>query len=177
MKIFKYFFILLILLFSIFLSIGVFNPEINYDTQIILNSPVEQSFAIFNDIDIVNQMIPGYVSSELISGNLNETGSQYKLIVRINGKKYILNETITSLWKNQNVIYTIENNMLTFSTSMSFMPLDSATIIRCSNQLVGKNIFWKSVFPFFKPSFIEKSENAHKKLQMQVESMNSIIYQ
>lgn len=230
MKILKIILVTILILFLGIISFGIFNPSINYETKINLNISLEESFAAFNDIELVNQLIPGFISSDIISGNPNEMGAKYKLIIRFKGENYIMTETIKALWKNALVVYNFENEIFSFSTTMRFIKASESygvrdektndfdtkfdqtnsidklspsnsedkldltnsdtetdqrlarmekdfkpdalgTEIRIENNLIGKNVFWKSGFQLCKSIINEGYDKVYRLLKSKMERM------
>ena len=80
----------------LFFSLGLFIPTFSFDNVVEVNKPIEKTFAEFNDVSNMYKWIPGFQFIEPISGWPNEVGSKWKLVVKQEGKRMELIETMTA---------------------------------------------------------------------------------
>jgi carbon monoxide dehydrogenase subunit G len=169
MKIFKYIALTLFGLLVIFFLIGVFNPNINYINKIELNASPQKSYSLFADTAIMNQWMPGFQSFEKISGTSMEKGSKWKLVLVQEGATYEMTETIVEAKPGEQYSFLLENAVLKNKVDMYFAPSGSKTELTVNNTVTGNNIFWRSLFFFFKSNLKEQSQAMYISLQEMIE--------
>ena len=75
-----------VVLFLIFLSIGLMFPSFSYTSKVEVHSTVEHSWEIFTDERYMKEWFPGFQRMEKISGEPLTVGSKWKLITKEDGK-------------------------------------------------------------------------------------------
>lgn len=161
----------LILLLSIaFLLIGVFVPRFSYISEVDVDAPVDQAFAIFSNPSWMSEWMEGFKSIENLSGAPNEVGSRWKLVVEQEGERMELIEEVTAYKANELFAFTLDAEPLTSEVEIRFIPLDSTTTkITAVTSVRGKNILWRSLLPMFKSRMREQSQESYDKLKTVIE--------
>lgn len=67
-----------------------------YTTEIIINKPIDQVIALFDNADNLKEWMEGLQSFEHISGTPGEVGAKSKLTFLMNNRKLEMIETITA---------------------------------------------------------------------------------
>ncbi|XOV67890.1 MAG: SRPBCC family protein [Fluviicola sp.] len=66
-----------------------------YKNEVIINAPREKVVALFDDPKNLKEWQPGFVSMELIEGELGKVGSKHKLLYKMGKREIEMIETIT----------------------------------------------------------------------------------
>ncbi|MCG8605812.1 SRPBCC family protein [bacterium] len=172
MKILKWLLGILAALAVVFFLIGVFVPSFSYETQIVVDRPVEHAFAVFTDESKMGDWMTGFKSIETISGNPNEVGSQYRVIIEENGEEMEMIETVTAFEKNKLFAFKLLNDLMYVDAEIKFSEEMGKTKITSSNQVEGRNILWKSMLPLFKSSLESRSQQVYENLKQLIEKTN-----
>ena len=90
MKILKYVLVVLLILAMIFLALSMITPSISYDSEIIVNKPSEEAWAVMSDESKLPLWIKGFIKSELISGTENTEGAISNIHFDEDGKEMII---------------------------------------------------------------------------------------
>jgi uncharacterized membrane protein len=170
MKFLKYLIYIIGSLVILFFAIGVINPSVKYNHEVIVNSPLETSWEVFTDESKMDQWVPNFKSIELVSGRKNAVGSKYKLVVEDGGELYELTETITAFSDKSMITIVLENEQLTNEVESIFLEVNGRTRIQTKVNITGKDLLMKSSLFLMKGQFVEQSENSYHKLKSLIES-------
>ena len=80
MKLLKIIFGIILLLTVLFFLAGVFTPNISYTSEVTVDKPLKEAWAVMQDESKLSQWITGYIKSELIEGTAGQVGSVLSLI-------------------------------------------------------------------------------------------------
>ncbi len=158
-KFLKYAGATLLVLVLIFFSFGLFSPSITYETRTVVNKPVDSTFADFTNTLKLLEWIPGLEGIGWISGTQNEPGSKWLFIIRYEGTKYEMTQTLHQFKPNELFSFNTDNKMFTSDVEVRFTGKGASTEIHSTAHLTGKNIFWRSVF-FFAKGFLTGQDQA-----------------
>lgn len=156
----------------LFFSLGLFIPTFSFDNVVEVNKPIEKTFAEFNDVSNMYKWIPGFQFIEPISGWPNEVGSKWKLVVKQEGKRMELIETMTACKENEVFAFNLSNEMMSNDIEIVFTSKGQRTLITAHNKVSGKNIFWKSLFVVSKSYFKNVQQKSYEKLKIVIEEKN-----
>lgn len=145
-KFLKYFFIVLIILVVVFFLLGVFKPEQEYTFSINVNSPVDKTFAVFNDTTRMREWMPNFQKIENISGSANQTGSKWRIVFHDHGKEIEMTETVTAFENNKLFAFDIENDFIVSHNDIHFDESANQTQITVHAKYKGGNMFSRSLF-------------------------------
>ena len=169
MKILKYVVGTLVVLFGLFLLIGVFTPSVKYTNEITIDKPVKESWAVMMDESKTDQWLTGLKSYELISGTKNEVGSKYKMIMVENGEEMEMTETITAKKDNEHMAMHFDSDIIESDLDMVFIDKEGKTYIKTNAEAKGKNAIWRSVFALSKSHFVEGDMTVLKNMKKVIE--------
>lgn len=156
MKILKYLFGLIAILFIGFILIGIFKPSISYGSEIEINKSVKEAWAVMNDESKTQLWLTGLESSELVSGTTGEVGAVTKIIMASEGSKTMkMIETIIAKKENEHLRLAFEADIVSSTLDMYFIEKDGKTFVRSSAIAKGKRMFMKSMMPFLKSTMQE----------------------
>jgi len=171
MKILKYILGIAAILVLAFLTLGLFTPELNYETLTEIDAPLEHAFAVFTDGDRSSEWLVGLKSIENISGQEFEVGSMWRLTFEQDGEVMVMTEEVTAYKENEVFAFTIDSDVLIADVEIRFIPLDSTrTKIVATSTSVGKNILWRSMLAIVKSDIIERDQENYNRLKQLIES-------
>jgi len=153
-----------------FIAMGLLHPTIEYETRTEVKAPLKKTFALFNDTTLMKNWMPGFSSITNISGNENEVGSKWKLVLVQKEEVYNMIETITAFENNKRFSYDLDNDIVFNNNDVTFNGDSTKTIVVAKTKVKGKNIFLRSMFVFSKPYFQEQQDLIYSQLKKMVES-------
>ena len=160
---------LLLLLGALFLSIGLWKPVVYYQTKVLVNAPTDKAFALFMDTNQMSKWITGFQRFELLSGVATQPGCVHKMLIIQQGKTYVMTEKLTAFKPNALYAFVLDNEVLTDEVDIHFTAKGNATEITANNKVVGKNLFWHSLFPLTTGIFIKQSQHDYEQLKVLIE--------
>lgn len=154
MKIFIYVIGFITTCFLGFYVIGLVKPSISYDSTIIINRPVEQSWKIYSDESLMNQWVQNFDKIEKIKLTPFESGAEYILILKEKNNTFELHHKVIESIPQKSYQYILKNAVLTNTVKVTFSePKEFTTEIKITNNVVAENWFLQSLFVFFKSKF------------------------
>lgn len=142
-----------ILIFSavLFYLIGVISPGQQSSSEIQVKAPLEHSWNVYHDENLMKEWMPGLKRFEVVSGKKNTVGAKYELTLQSQANKETkMYETVTDFDPFSEFSMDYSNDMLTGSTKVEFKNQgDTMTVISTVNNYRGKTIFMRSMFHFF----------------------------
>lgn len=170
MKILKYVIGLFCFLLLAFFAMGIFTPMVNYQSEVEVNKPVKEAWAVFNDASRMQDWIPAYRGIEHIEGNEGEVGSKYLVKMEEAGEIFEMVETLTAMDPMERFAMEIESDMMTQDLDVKFKAKDeNTTIIKVTGEITGKGIINKSVFAMMKNRFQESNDEFYGNLKRVIE--------
>lgn len=157
MKILKYLLGVIAILLIGFILIGVFKPTVSYGSELEINKPAKEVWAVMQDESKMHLWLDGYKNSELISGTAGQVGAVSKITIIPEGEeKMEMIETITAMKENEHMGIALDIEMMTSTLDMYLTEKDGKTILRSDAVATGKGMFWKSMFAFMGSSMAEE---------------------
>ena len=114
--------------------------------------------------------ITGFKKISHVSGFPNEVGSQWELTIEEDGEEISMLEELTAYELNKLFALKIDSEVLTTYVEIRFEEVGSGTAIIVSNRVIGKNIFFRSLFPLYKSYLAETTQADYEKLKSVIES-------
>ncbi|MBT8233782.1 MAG: hypothetical protein HKO66_13070 [Saprospiraceae bacterium] len=147
MKFLKYLLYVILALILIFLALGIFKSSISYGHEIKVDKPLKEAWAVSQDASKYDKWLKGFKSIELISGEQNEVGSKYKVIVNPGEGQpdFEMTETIISLEEFDHVTLDFDSDMMDFVQTINFSEEDGKTVISSDSKVIGKGIITRSM--------------------------------
>ena len=167
MKILKYLLALIVLLIAIFIIKGLMTPSVSYESEIVVDKPAKEAWAVMSDPTNLAKWIEGFKRTELVSGQENTVGAVSKVYVDDNGKEMVMEETITAIKQNELMAMKFTMDFMDMDYEMHFNENDGKTTIRSKSTTKGNHIFAKSLISFMPSSMKaqeDKNLNSLKKL-------------
>ena len=164
--------IVLIALLSVivgFVCIGILNSEQEFENQVIVNRPVADCFAVFNNEANMGKWMDNFEQIEKISGNPNEVGSKYKLVFVDGAEEMALFETLTAFKENELFSFDYDNDLITGHVDVHFVAAGSATKIIARSRYSANGFFMQCLFPFFQGTMQQQSQKNYDQLRELIE--------
>ncbi len=136
-----------------FFAIGFIVKETTYTTQVVLNKPLEEVFAAFNDFDQTKNWIPEFKAVEVIDEKLNKVGSTYKITLANNGKEVIMKEKVLTFVPNKHVVLNYSVEGMLKKNDFTFSSEENQTKIIQKSSCKSESHLMRCVFPIFKSKF------------------------
>ncbi|MFD2564617.1 SRPBCC family protein [Aquimarina rubra] len=158
MKYLKYLLFLIIVLALIFFGKGMLTPSVSYESEIVVNKPANEAWAVMSDESNLPKWIEGYKRTELVSGTANTVGAISNVYVEDNGQEMMMEETITALKPNEHMAMTFTMDFMDMDYEILFKENDGKTNISSKSTTMGNGIFSKSLISFMK-GFMKEQED------------------
>jgi len=175
MKILKFLLLIVLLVILLFIVMGFIKPTVNYGHEIEVNKSAKEAWAVHQDPTKLNQWLDGFKSIELIKGQENEIGSQYKVVVNPQEGQpdFEMIETLVDKEDYKFITFSFDSDMMVFDQKTSFTESNGKTKIRTESKVVGKGMMMKSMFAMmeiFTGSFQSKEAENIEALKKVIES-------
>lgn len=164
MKYLKYLLGIVALLGLFFIARGFFTPSISYDSEIIVDKPVGEAWAVMNDESKLSQWLTGMTDMEHIGGEKNTVGAVTKYTYDEDGQVSTIIETIKSIRPNEHVAmnFVIED-VMDMDYKVDFNEKDGKTSIKSSTTAKGIGMFMRSMVSFMQGAMqVQEDENMAK---------------
>lgn len=153
----------LLLAVLLFFVIGMISPGQTNETVVKINSPLDYTWTLYHDDNVLKEWVPDLQEIQLVSGNKAEVDSKY--ILKMKDKKgnvTTMNETITAFDINKKYAMDYSNEMLDGHVDVLFEAKGDSTLITSINQYKGKTTFLRSMFHFFNGKIISQTEKQYE---------------
>lgn len=147
---------IIIVLSLVFFGTGLVVKEINYETKIEVDKPVEEVFAIFNDEKNLKHWIPQLKSIDPIDEKVGVTGSRYKMVVVDgNGNDITMEEKILAYVENEKLTLYFDAQGMLKTDDYTFASNGAKTIITNRSNCKSDSYIFGCMMPYFKGTFKE----------------------
>lgn len=144
---------IVIILSVVFFATGLIVKETKYITEVEVNKPLAETFALFNNVSKIKQWFPEYKSIEAVDKKPEITGSIYNIIVENNGQKVVIKEKILAYIENEKVTLSLDREGVVEIDDYTFKSDGSKTIITLNSSYQAKSYILGCVLPYFKGAF------------------------
>ena len=170
MKALKYLIIGVLVLFILFLGMGLIQPSVNYGAEISVDKPIKECWAVSQDESLYEKWLEGFKSFELIEGEWMKPGSKYKVVVDPGDgqPEFEMTETLVSINEFQNVEMHFDSEFMIFEQVMSFSESGNETLIKSDSKVKAKGLIMKSMFAImetFGGSFTKQEQKNFESLK------------
>jgi hypothetical protein len=181
MKALKYILIAIAVLIFLFFAMGLLNDSVSYGSEIVVDKPVEEAWAVGMDDSKYPLWLEGFKSIELIEGEKGVAGSKYRIIVNPGDGQpdFEMIETLQSITENESVHMTFDSEVMDFVQIMEFSEADGKTTITTKSEVMGKGIFMRSMFSFMETfgGAFSKQEAKNQEALKKLINENTTVYQ
>ena len=160
MKYLKYLLIIIALIAIIFFGKGFLTPVVSYESEVVVNKPVKETWAVMSDESRISEWLKGIKKMELVSGTENAVGAVSKIYFEENGEEMVMEETITAIKPNEHIAMTFTMDFMNMDYEMNLTDEDGKTRILSKSETTGNGIMAKSILSFMK-SAMKKQEDTN----------------
>ena len=151
----------------LFVGKGLLTPSVSYESQITVNKPANECWAVMSDEANLPKWIKGFKRTELVSGTANTVGAVSNIYVEERGEEMVMEETITAIKPYEKMAMTFTMDFMDMDYEMLFEEQGDQTTITTKSTTVGNGMLAKSIISFM-PSAMKTQEdenlNSLKKL-------------
>ncbi|UJH67722.1 SRPBCC family protein [Allomuricauda sp. SCSIO 65647] len=169
MRYLKYTLGIIVLLFIVFLLIGLLKPEVSYDAEITVDKPLAESWAVTQDEEKLAAWLPGFQKIEHLSGTPGTVGAVANVHFVADGEQMVIRETITDIVPNESIAMTYENDFMNMHYRMAMTAVEGKTKISSRSTAWGNGMFAKSMMAFMGRGFKAQEETNLANLKKTIE--------
>lgn len=159
MKFLKYLLFLLLAIVVIFLALGMFTPSITYDSEVVIDKPAAEVWAVMNDESKMSNWLPGYVKSELVSGTRNTVGAVSKVYFNEAGQETVMTETITAITPNERLAMDFSiPDFMDMAYELVAKEEGGKTTMTSSTTTTGNGMMSKSIVAIMKGAMSDQED-------------------
>ncbi len=123
-------------------------PSISYETSMIVDKPVEESWAVMSDVDKLSEWLQGFVKAELVSGTEGEVGAVSNIYIEEKGTEMVMIETIKASVPNERMAMSFAMDPVAIEYEILMSDKDGKTQIQSKTETRGSTFFGKCIIPF-----------------------------
>lgn len=153
-----------------FCSLGLLNPQFSLRTEVLVEAPVQRSFAVFRDLRRLDVWLSGFVDIQYLRGEPDGVGGVYRLTMEDGGRRTFITEEITSLVENEAYSASLESPMMVAETTTVFAAASGGTRITTESVIRGKGIFYRSLLYLMRTQLAERQDTDFDQLRRLIES-------
>lgn len=161
MKYLKYLLGIIVLAAVVFFGRGLLTPNVSYGSEITVDKPLAEAWAVANDESKVQEWLKGLTSVEHVSGEQGAVGAVTKYTFSQNGEESTIMETLKAIRPNEHVAMDfVMEDVMHMDYKMDFSEVDGKTVIKSSSVTTGVGLFMRSMVSFMKGSMqAQEDEN------------------
>lgn len=166
MKILKIILAILVLLALIFFVRGLLTPSFTYSSEITVDKPIEEAWAVMNDESKITQWLTSIKKVEHVSGEKGKVGQVTRYTFDENGQESQVLETLKELVPNKHVAmdFLVEGAMK-MDYKVDFSEKDGKTILKSNTEVAGEGMIMKSILSFMQGTMKTQEDENFKNLQ------------
>jgi len=148
MKILKYILFAIIGLIVLLLLVGLMKPSVSYGSEVSVDKPVKEAWAVLQDDDKYALWLDGFKSEEQMSGVKGEVGSTSKVIVNPGEgqEDFEMVQTLKSIKEFEHVEMEFDSDMMDFYQKITLTEADGKTTITTDSKVMGKGLMNRAMF-------------------------------
>ncbi len=171
MKYLKYGLGLITLLGVLFIAKGFLTPSITYSSEIVVDKPMKEAWAVMNDESKTAQWLKGIKKQEHISGEKGAVGAVTKYTFEENGEESIVMETIKALRPNEHIAMDfVMEGVMEMDYKMDSSVKDGKTHIKSSTITKGTGMFMRSMVSFMTNAMQAQEDENMNNLKQLIEA-------
>ncbi len=157
MKIIKIILGVIVLISLGFFSTGLIVKELEYNTKITIDKPLENVFSAFKNIENQKKWLSEIKNIEIVNKNPQEVGSVYKLTIN-NGQDLVMTQKVMTFTPNKNITYRFNSDAMIRLENYSFSSAGNQTKIVQKTTIRSLSYILACTFPWFKSQFQKDSK-------------------
>lgn len=145
MKYLKYILGILAILIIGFFILGIIKPELSYDSEIIVDKPLAESWAVSQDENKMSDWLEGLQKIEHVSGTLGTVGAISDVYFITDGQEMVIREKITDIIPHESISMTFTSDFMNMDYKLSMKSIDGKTKISSNTTAIGNGMISKSL--------------------------------
>ena len=170
MKYLKYLLALLVVLALLFISIGIFKPVVSYESEVMVNKPAKEAWAVMSDVSKLPEWLNGFKKTELVSGQANTVGAVSNVYFVEDGQETVIKETITNIKANELMAMQFSMDFMDMDYEMSFEETSGKTRVKTVSTTTGNGLFAKSMVALMGGAMKDQEDVNLKNLKKVIET-------
>lgn len=159
MKVIKIILGIIIALSVVFFATGLIVKETKYKAEIVVNKPVKEVFAKFDDAKLMKEWLPEVKSIETIKETPQKIGSTYKMVVENQGQGMEMTEKIVAYVPNEKITFRFISDGMLKTDDYNFIAENNQTRIVQNSVISSDSFMLACTFPWFKSKFKNLSQD------------------
>lgn len=148
---------IIIFLSVAFLATGLLVKEVKYTSEVEINKPIAEVFAMFENPETLKEWMPEVKSIEAIQENPGKIGSTYKMVVDNQGEEMTMIEKIKAYVPNQKMTFEFDSDQMLKTDDFNFIANGNKTKLVQHSSVQAKGYLMGCMFPYFKSTFKDLS--------------------
>ncbi len=169
MKILKYILYALLALVLLFVAMGLFTPNVQYENTITTTKSVSETWAAMNDESNLSKWLPGYQRSELISGTASTVGAVSNIYFDEKGEQVMIKETVTEIVPNEKLAMDFSMDFMDMEYEMTTTNTSTGTQITTQSKVTGNGFFARCLVALMKGSMSGQEDDNLANLKKVIE--------
>jgi len=171
MKFLKILFALLTLLVLIFFGRGILTPTLTYSSEITVEKPVAEAWAVMQDESKISDWLDGITNVKHISGEKGEVGSVTEYKFDQGGQESIVLETIKSITPLEQIKMDFEAaGAMDMDYTVDYSEQGGGTVIKSTTVVTGKGLLMRSLLSFMQGSMLSQEDHNMSNLKKLINS-------
>ena len=169
MKYLKYIFGVIAILIVGFLALGLINPTLSYDCEIIVEKPKAESWAVIQDEEKMPEWLTGFQKMEHVSGTPGKVGAVSNVFFDNDGQIVTIQETITEIVPGESIAMSYTSDFMDMDYKLSMTFINGMTKISSNTVAEGNGIISKSIIALMGKSIKGQEEENLANLKQTIE--------
>ena len=170
MKYLRYLLYIVFGLLTCFLLVGLFVKQVEYSSEVTVNKPAKEAWAVYQDESKMKDWLEGFESIKLTKGEKNEIGSEYLVTINQDGETFEIKEILNSFKEFENVNFDFDNDFMLMNYNIDFLDSEGSTKIKSHSIVQPHGLFMRAMTPLIKGSMIAQEEKHMNDLKKVIES-------
>jgi len=158
MKYLKYIFGILAILTIGFFLLGLINPKLSYECEIVVDKSLVESWSVSQDEEKMSDWLDGFQKIEQVSGTPGTVGSISDVYFTSDGQEMTIRETITNIIPNESISMSFTSDFMDMDYKLAMIPIDGKTKISSSTTAIGNGMVSKSIMALMGSSIKTQEE-------------------
>ncbi|MFK8005828.1 MAG: SRPBCC family protein [Saprospiraceae bacterium] len=170
MKYLKYFLGIIAVLALLFIGKGILTPSLSYSSEIIVDKPIKEAWAVMNDESKISQWLKGIKDVKHVSGEKGKVGAVTQYTFDENGQESVILETIKTIRPNEHInMDFVMEGVMAMDYQVDFTEKNGKTHITSSTVTKGIGMLMRSMVSFMKSSMQDQEDENMGNLKKLIE--------
>ena len=174
MKFLKYTLIVIGVLVLIFFGKGLLTPSISYESEITVDKPVAESWAVMSDESKITEWLKSITKIEPVSGTPNTVGAVSNIYAVEEGEEMVMQETITAIKEQEHMAMTFTMDFMDMDYEISMKEVNGKTKIYTKSITKGNGLFAKSILSFMEGTMKAQEDENLNNLKTVIEGNQKV---